>query len=159
MKTCIEQGKGVSAFRSLVAQQFMQALPQNFPPAFSSCLESGANHIPASQLAGLVSLFANPDPAVIQAQGRQLGAGLATQCLDQPAVVDSLRTYVVDATRQGFQSTHLSAAYQNCVVQKLQQASAADYSRLFANPQTVNTSAQALGRSAGQACLAAGIRP
>jgi hypothetical protein len=132
---------------------------QALPPVFTSCLVAKANATTPAQLSALISAYANQQATVAQTQARQLGAGLAAQCLDSPGVAGALRAAFVAPIRSSFKTSRYSPAFQNCVLGKAQSVPIAQLRQMIANPAGAGAAGEAFGRQAATACVGQGAKP
>jgi hypothetical protein len=156
---CVSQGKGVAGLRALIVGSYLRQSPQTIPPAFTSCIESKINAISNSQFVQLLTEYVNQGQAAAQSQGRGFGLALARQCFNEPGVVNAFRGLFVAQVQRTLQSSKYSAAFQRCMVGKTQQISASELKQIVSNPSQGSAIAQAFGRRAASACVAAGAKP
>jgi hypothetical protein len=157
---CVSQGKGLSTLHQLIVQSIESSpATSSLPPAYKQCIERKAQATTPSQLSQLVAAYANGQTPAAQAQARSIGVGLAQQCRHDPAVLSAVRDIIVSGSKKAFESSTLSPAFKNCVIQKISETPLSKIDQITADPSREATLANALGRSAAHACLAAGIKP
>jgi hypothetical protein len=155
--TCIKQGQGISLIHGLIAKAFLNSSARTLPPVVKNCIVAKANATTPAQLARLISAYATQNAAVAQAQARQVGVGLASQCLASPGVIDALRPLFLAPIRRGLAST--SAAFRNCVLGKAERISGKQLEQYARDPSGASGSARAFGVNAARACIASGAKP
>lgn len=158
--TCLSQGKGVSALRARIVAGFVNT-QASLPPSFTSCLTSKADATTPAQLSALLSAYAYQSRAAAQAQAqaRQMGVSMALQCFDDPQVFRSFRAALLVPVRRGLQASHLSAAFQQCVLNKAAQIPVSLFKQAAINPAGAHSLGVALGQRAASACIASGAKP
>lgn len=159
VSTCIKQGKGISVLHQLIVQSIRQNASSSLPPAFTSCIIAKANQTSPAQLSQLISDYANGSTATAEAQAKQVGVGLAHQCLSDPGVINALRSVFIAPIKKAFQTSSYSDAFKNCVLQKAEQYPAAKLREAALNPSGATALGEAFGRSAAKACIASGATP
>jgi hypothetical protein len=157
--TCIKQGKGISTLHQLIVQSIKSSASSTLPPAFTTCIIGKANQTTPAQLSALIADYANGNTATAQSQARQVGAGLAQQCLGDPSVVTALRSVFIAPIKKAFATSGYSAAFKNCVLKKAEQFPAAKLKQAALNPAGANALGEAFGRNAAKACIASGAKP
>jgi hypothetical protein len=155
---CVAQGNGSDAIHGAIVSSFQARASSSIPPVLSDCVLEKVKGIPDSELASVVRQ-AEVSQAAEEQSGRQLGIGLAHQCLQQPQVLSALRQRFVTQVKVGLRSRSLSSAFQNCVVAKAQQVSASEIEQIALDPSTAGARGQALGQAWAKACVASGVRP
>ena len=155
---CVAQGKGVDVLHRAIVGSIIAQAPSNLPPAFTNCLVQKANTLSPATLSGLIGLESQGQ-AVVQAQARQLGVGLAAQCVTAPGVIGPLRAAFVDPIKAGFATSKFSAAFKNCVLAKAESIPASQLSGMIVNPAGANAAGNAFGQQAAKACVAQGAKP
>lgn len=156
---CISEGKGISVLHQLIVQSIKQNASPNLPPAFTSCIIAKANQTTPAQLSALVSAYANGNESTAETQAKQVGVGLAHQCLGDPSVINALRTVFIAPIKKAFASSSYSAAFKNCVLKKAEQFPAAKLQQAALNPSGASALGEAFGRNAAKACIASGAKP
>jgi hypothetical protein len=154
--SCIQEGKGLSAVRSLIAQRVAGTMSPNLPAAFRSCVARRAGSLPAAEIAQFISTYETSGASAVRAQGEQVGRGLAIQCLNEPGALASLRTLFLRPLRQLAQSSRFPKSFRECVLHKAEQISSARLKQFALHPQTASIIGRALGESYAHQCLAKG---
>jgi hypothetical protein len=156
---CIKQGKGIAVLHQLIVQSIKQNASASLPPAFTSCIIAKANQTSPAQLSSLVAAYANGNATTAESQAKQVGVGLAHQCLSDPNVITALRGVFIAPIKKAFESSSYSAAFKKCVLQKAEQFPAAKLQQAALNPSGASALGEAFGRDAAKACIASGAKP
>jgi hypothetical protein len=156
---CIKQGKGIATLHQLIVQSIKASASPTLPPAFTACIIAKANQTTPAQLSSLIADYANGNTTTAQSQARQVGVGLARQCLSDPGVIGALRAVFIAPIKKAFATSGYSAAFKNCVLKKAEQFPAAKLQEAALNPSGANALGQAFGRDAAKACIASGAKP
>jgi hypothetical protein len=156
---CVEQGHGVAALRGVIVKEVNTSVPKTLPTSFRDCIEARANAISANELSRVISAFATESGAAARANGERLGRSLALRCLDQPAVLGSLRELFLAPIRHFARTSHFSAAFRYCVLHKAQKISLAQLKRFALNPAGATAQGVEIGRGFARACIASGATP
>jgi hypothetical protein len=156
---CVSSGKGVSAFRSAIVREVSSRVPAAVPASFKACLEAKANSVTSDQLSTLLSAFVTEGAATARAAGERLGRSLARQCLDQPGVLNALKTMFLTPIRHFVKTSHYSAAFRNCVLHKAERIPLAQLKKFALNPAGARSAGVAIGAGFARACIASGARP
>jgi hypothetical protein len=156
---CIKQGKGISVLHQLIVQSIKANASSSLPPAFTSCIIQKANQTTPAQLSNLISQYANGSTAAAETQAKQVGVGLAHQCLGDPGVITALRSVFIEPIKKAFETSSYSKAFKDCVLKKAQEFPAAKLKQAALNPSGATALGEAFGRNAAKACIASGARP
>jgi hypothetical protein len=152
---CLRHGKGLTAFRAAVASSIRAHIAPGLPAVYTQCAVTKSNSLTIDQL---VSTIAHPGA------GFQIGVQLGLQCLREPAVFSALRGSFITSIKASTEASTLPAAFKACLLQKANGITQTQLEQLLI--QRINggaaaetASAQALGRSWAQQCVASGIKP
>jgi hypothetical protein len=157
--TCLKEGKGLAALRTVLVQGVMGSLSTSLPASYRSCVAAKANALPAGQLSGLISAYGTGGQSAVQSQAVALGRQLGLACLSEPSVLDSFRAIFLAPIRQFAQSSHFSAAFRNCVLRKAEQVPASQLKQFALNPAGAGDLGTKLGQGFAKACIAEGAKP
>jgi hypothetical protein len=156
---CIQQGKGVPALRSLIAQRVTAAMPGTLPASFRTCVENKARGLSVGQLSELISISLISGQSAERSAGEQLGRKLGIQCLAQPGVLAALRGLFLRPLQRLALSSRYSHAFTQCVLHKAQQISSARLRQFALHPASAQSLGHALGEGYARQCIAEGAKP
>ncbi len=159
LASCIQQGKGESALRAVIARETAAALPSTLPASFRGCVESKVRSLSAGQLSQLISVYATAGERALRSRSEQLGRSYGIACLRQPGMLASLRALFLKPIEGFARSSHYSPAFRQCVLREAQRVPAARIEQLALNPATAGAEGRLLGEGFARACIAAGAKP
>jgi hypothetical protein len=157
--TCVAQGHGATALHAAIVQGINgSSSSSSLPPEVKTCITDKANQLPNAQLAQLVALAAQGENAVTN-RGKQIGAGLAIQCLSEPKLQGIARDRFLAPIKTGLATSKFSSVFKDCVLKKAEAVPTSQILALAADPSTAQSKGQTLGRGFAQQCIASGARP
>ena len=159
LNRCVQAGKGVSGFRSIIVSEVSSTVPKAVPASFKVCLEDRAKRISPDQLSQIVSAAVTGGATAARATGERLGRSLARRCLDQPGVLTGLRTVFLAPIEKFVRTSHFSSAFRYCVLRKAEQISLAQLKQFALDQVAGRSVGVALGKRFARACIASGARP
>lgn len=150
--SCIQQGKGVPALRSVIARGVAASMPSTLPAAFRACVEHKAAALSAGQISQFLSTYANSGESGVRSEGEQVGHRLAIQCLSEPGAEASLRALFLKPLQQLAHSNRYPKAFRECVLRKAEQITPAQLKQFVLHPEQAAVIGRALGEHYAREC-------
>lgn len=158
--TCVRQGNGLSDFRRLFTGAVAGQMSSSALPAdYTACVASKAGTVTPVQLSQFISAYVTGGAAAADALGRNLGVTFGKDCLATPGMLAALRARFLAPIKQQIQSTHFSAAFKTCFLNKASNIPSSLLRNFALHPASASAAGAAWGRQAADACIASGAKP